>query len=176
VVVVVSMNYRVGADGFARIAGAPNNRGILDQIAALRWVQANIAAFGGDPAYVTVFGQSAGAACIAALLAMPMAAGLFHRAISQSMPGTYFSERLASSISAAITAHLGVEATIDDLAAISPRALIDATDTVLRAMPDRIDLWGRMALTPTPFLPSGRRRRPSLRAVDGARRRCRARR
>jgi para-nitrobenzyl esterase len=76
-VVVVSMNYRVGADGFARITGAPNNRGILDQIAALRWVQANIAAFGGDPANVTVFGQSAGAACIAALLAMPMAAGLF---------------------------------------------------------------------------------------------------
>jgi para-nitrobenzyl esterase len=61
-VVVVSLNYRVGADGFAHITGAPNNRGILDQIAALRWIQANIAAFGGDPANVTVFGQSAGAA------------------------------------------------------------------------------------------------------------------
>jgi len=152
-VVVVSLNYRVGADGFALITGVPNNRGILDQIAALRWVQENIAAFGGDPANVTVFGQSAGAACIAALLAMPMADGLFHRAISQSMPGTYFSERLAASISAAITAQLGVEATIGDLAAVSPRALVEATDAVLRTMADRVDTWGPMALTPTPFSP-----------------------
>lgn len=152
-VVVVSMNYRVGADGFALIAGAPNNRGILDQIAALKWVQNDIAAFGGDPANVTVFGQSAGGACIAALLVMPMAAGLFRRAIIQSMPGTYFSERLAGSILAAITAQLGVHATIDELAAISPGALIEATDTVLRTMPDRVEAWGPMALTPTPFSP-----------------------
>ncbi|MFF0531830.1 carboxylesterase family protein [Nocardia amikacinitolerans] len=61
-VVLVSMNYRVGAEGFAHIAGAPDNRGILDQIAALHWVRDNIAVFGGDPDNVTVFGQSAGGA------------------------------------------------------------------------------------------------------------------
>jgi para-nitrobenzyl esterase len=111
-VVVVSVNYRVGVEGFAHIAGAPDNRGILDQVAALRWVQDNIAAFGGDPGRVTVFGQSAGAGCIAALLAMPMAAGLFRRAIAQSAPGTYFSPRLAAAISATIAAELGARATV----------------------------------------------------------------
>ncbi|WP_051182043.1 carboxylesterase/lipase family protein [Nocardia vinacea] len=152
-VVVVSMNYRVGVDGFARIVGAPDNRGILDQIAALRWVQENIAAFGGDPDNVTVFGQSAGGACIAAVVVMPMAAGLFRRAISQSMPGTYFSERLATAISTTIAAQLGVRATIGELARITPRALTDATDVVIQKMPEFVESWGPMALTPTPFSP-----------------------
>ncbi|MEV0032206.1 carboxylesterase family protein [Nocardia sp. NPDC050793] len=157
-VVVVSMNYRVGAEGFAHIAGAPENRGILDQIAALRWVQDNVGAFGGDPANVTIFGQSAGGACIAALLVMPVAAGLFRRAISQSMPGTYFSERLAAAISTTIAAQLGVRATIDGLSRIPPRALTDATDAVIQKLPEFVESWGPMALTPTPFSP----------VVDGA--------
>ncbi|MET9026450.1 carboxylesterase family protein [Nocardia sp. NPDC004168] len=152
-VVMVSMNYRVGVEGFAHIAGAPDNRGILDQIAALRWVQDNIAAFGGDPGNVTVFGQSAGAGSVAALLAMPMAAGLFRRAISQSLPGTYFSPRLAGAISATIAAELGVRATVDELAGIPPRALIEATDAVSRKMPEFVESWGPTALTPTPFSP-----------------------
>ena len=62
-VVMVSMNYRVGVEVFAHIAGAPDNRGILDQVAALRWVQDKVTAFGGDPGNVTVFGQSAGGGC-----------------------------------------------------------------------------------------------------------------
>lgn len=152
-VVMVSMNYRTGVEGFAHIAGAPDNRGILDQAAALRWVQDNIAAFGGDSGNVTVFGQSAGAGSIAALLAMPMAAGLFRRAIAQSFPGTYFSRRLAGAITSAITAQLGVRATIDDMAPIPPRALLDATDTIIQKMPEFVDSWGPMALTPTPFSP-----------------------
>ncbi|HEX4721298.1 MAG TPA: carboxylesterase family protein, partial [Pseudonocardiaceae bacterium] len=94
--VVVSANYRSGFEGFARIDGAPDNRGLLDQIAALRWVRDNITAFGGDPANVTVFGQSAGANSIAALLAMPAVTGLFRRAILQSIPGTYFAPDLAT--------------------------------------------------------------------------------
>lgn len=88
-VVVVSFNYRLGVLGFFanQSMGADNvspNYGMLDQIAALRWVQRNIAAFGGDPANVTLFGESAGARSIVALLASPPAAGLFHRAIMQS--------------------------------------------------------------------------------------------
>ena len=89
-VVVVTFNYRVGIEGFAHIEGAPANRGLLDQVAALEWVRDNIRAFGGDPDRVTVFGQSAGGGSVAALLAMPRAAGLFRRAIAQSVPGTFF--------------------------------------------------------------------------------------
>jgi para-nitrobenzyl esterase len=83
-VVMVGINYRVGALGFLSLAGAPDNRGIRDQIAALEWVRDNISAFGGDPDRVTVFGESAGAMSIAALLSSPKAATLFHRAIVQS--------------------------------------------------------------------------------------------
>ncbi|WP_280498101.1 carboxylesterase/lipase family protein [Nocardia asiatica] len=151
--VVVSVNYRVGVEGFAHIAGAPNNRGVLDQAAALRWVQVEIAGFGGDPANVTVFGQSAGAGCVAALLAMPMAAGLFRRVIAQSVPGTYFSPELAAAISATIAAEVGARATVEELARISPSALIDATGAIIQRMPELLDSWGPMALTPTPFSP-----------------------
>jgi para-nitrobenzyl esterase len=152
-VVMVSINYRTGVEGFAHVAGAPDNRGILDQAAALRWVQENIAAFGGDPGNVTVFGQSAGAGCIAALLGMPIASGLFRRAIAQSVPGTYFSPRLAAAISAAIAAEVDARATVEELACIPPRALISATDTIIQKMPQLVDSWGPVALTPTPFSP-----------------------
>ena len=77
-VVVLTFNYRLHAEGFGAFPGAPVNRGLLDQIAALQWVQENIAAFGGDPDAVTLFGESAGAGSIASLLAMPAADGLFH--------------------------------------------------------------------------------------------------
>ncbi|MEV5834611.1 carboxylesterase family protein [Nocardia sp. NPDC052112] len=152
-VVVVSLNYRVGVEGFAHIIGAPANRGILDQATALQWVQDNITAFGGDPGKVTVFGQSAGAGCIAALLTMPTAAGLFHRAIPQSVPGTFFTPQLAAAISGAIAAEVGARATVEELAGIAPRALIDAKDTILQKMPEFVETWRPMALTPSPFSP-----------------------
>ncbi len=90
--VVVTMNYRLGPFGFfahpALTAdsehGASGNYGLMDMLESLRWVARNIAAFGGDPDNVTVFGQSAGAMAIAALVGSPAARGLFHRAISQS--------------------------------------------------------------------------------------------
>lgn len=86
-VVLVTLNYRLGIPGWLTLPGAPANRGLLDVIAALRWVADNAAAFGGDPQRVTVAGQSAGAMIVAALLAAPPAAGLFRRAISQSGNG-----------------------------------------------------------------------------------------
>jgi para-nitrobenzyl esterase len=90
--VFVSFNYRVGVLGFLahpelskeRTPNASGNYGLLDQIAALRWVQENIAAFGGDPARVTIAGQSAGGMSVHSLIASPLARGLFHRAIVQS--------------------------------------------------------------------------------------------
>ena len=107
-VIVVTFNYRVSAEGFGHFQGAPANRGLLDQVAALRWVQDNIAAFGGDPDRVTVFGESAGAGSIAALMVMPSAAGLFHRAIAQSVPSLFFSAELAADIAAALAGELGL--------------------------------------------------------------------
>jgi para-nitrobenzyl esterase len=88
-VVVVSFNYRLGVFGFLAHpeldAEAPSgNYGLQDQLAALRWVQANIAAFGGDPGNVTLFGESAGAMAVGILMASPLARGLFHKAIGES--------------------------------------------------------------------------------------------
>jgi para-nitrobenzyl esterase len=83
-VIVVTLDYRVGALGFLAV-GEPN-LGLQDQVAALRWVREEIATFGGDPENVTVFGESAGAGSLVALLAMPSARGLFSRAIGQSAP------------------------------------------------------------------------------------------
>lgn len=86
-VVLVSINYRLGIEGFLPIPGAPTNLGLRDQIAALAWVRDNIAAFGGDAANVTVFGESAGAMSLANLVASPLAKGLMRRAIVQSGHG-----------------------------------------------------------------------------------------
>jgi para-nitrobenzyl esterase len=86
-VVVVTINYRLGALGFLNLDGllpATANAGMLDQAAALRWVKDNIAAFGGDPGNVTIFGESAGGMSVGTLLGMPAAQGLFQRAIPQS--------------------------------------------------------------------------------------------
>ena len=156
-VVVVTFNYRLSAEGFGQFAGAPANRGLLDQVAALRWVQDNIAAFGGDPGRVTVFGESAGAGCIAALMAMPSATGLFHRAIAQSVPGLYFTDALATDIGAAVASHLGLPPSAAELARLSPGRLNDAADVVAAAMAGT-PRWGQAAHIQSPFAP----------VVDGA--------
>jgi para-nitrobenzyl esterase len=90
-VVVVSMNYRLGVFGFLahpelskESGGHSGNYGLLDQLAALQWVKRNIAAFGGDPSQVTIFGESAGSFSVSAHMASPLSLGLFHRAIGQS--------------------------------------------------------------------------------------------
>jgi para-nitrobenzyl esterase len=87
-VVCVAINYRLGIDGFLPIPGIPTNLGLRDMIAALEWVRDNIQVFGGDPANVTVFGESAGAMAIANLVTSPLATGLFKRAIIESGHGS----------------------------------------------------------------------------------------
>jgi para-nitrobenzyl esterase len=106
-VVAVTLNYRLGPFGFfthpelAKESGhnAAGNYGVMDAIAALQWVKKNIAAFGGDPNNVTVYGESAGAIMIGALVASPQAKGLFHRAINES--GTYMGVTMAKMASGA---------------------------------------------------------------------------
>ena len=151
-VVLVSCNYRLGVEGFAQIAGAPANRGLLDLVAALRWVAENIQAFGGDPANVTVFGESAGAGVISALLAMDDARGLFHRAIAQSVPGTVFTPDLAADIASAIADAAGIPATYEALSATPPMRLVEASMSVTGRM-RQFPRWGAVSLTDTPFSP-----------------------
>ncbi|MFG3280857.1 carboxylesterase/lipase family protein [Streptomyces sp. NPDC048111] len=151
--VVVTFNHRVGAEGYGHFAGAVPNRALLDQVAALEWVRDNITRFGGDPGRVTVFGESAGAGAVAALLAMPRAAGLFHRAVAQSVPGTVFSPELAADVGTRVAAELGLPATLDALAPVAPRTLRDAADAVLEGITGHAARWGLIAHAHLPFSP-----------------------
>lgn len=130
-VVVVTVNYRVGFEGFGHLPGVPDNRGLHDQLAALRWVQRNIAAFGGDPATVTVFGQSAGAASAALLAAAPASAGLFRRAIAQSVPDGYRTAAEAAQVTRVLADAAGVAPTWDGFAGLPPEAVLAVQDAPL---------------------------------------------
>ncbi len=134
-VVVVTINYRVGALGYLYLGGhggdawgAAANAGQLDQIAALRWVRDNIAAFGGDPDNVTIFGQSAGGVAVGTLLAMPAARGLFAKAILQSGTAARLAgHEAATAISASYLERIGIpDADPEKLRAISVADLLAA--------------------------------------------------
>ena len=144
-VVCVGINYRLGTAGFASVSGGVENRGLRDQIAALEWVHANIASFGGDPGNVTIFGESAGAMSVASLLASPVARGLFRRAIMQSGNGTAAAEiDDARLVTARLCEILGVDADAQSLADVDPAALLAAqSQLALECMvnPDPA-LWG----------------------------------
>lgn len=130
-VVLVTVNYRLGVEGFGVFPDAPDNRGLLDQIAALTWVRENIAAFGGDPENVTACGESAGAVSIAALMTSPRAAGLFHRAILQSgAPQTVPRGRGAKTVRA-MAKVLRVPATAEAFAEVDRELLLDAQTEVV---------------------------------------------
>jgi para-nitrobenzyl esterase len=126
-VVLVTVNYRLNAAGFLHLPDAPDNRGLLDVLAALRWVNRNIAAFGGDPANVTVFGQSAGATLIGALLADSRVDGLAHRAILQSGSATgAFTPHQAGIVTRQLARQLGLPGTAAGLAAVPDADLVAA--------------------------------------------------
>jgi para-nitrobenzyl esterase len=150
-VVVVTFNYRVGLEGFARIEGAPANRGLLDQVAVLTWVRENIRAFGGDPDRVTLFGQSAGGGSVAALLAMPRAAGLFRRAIVQSMPGVFLTPHLAADVARVVAAGLGLRSR--ELDTVPPDDLRAAGDALMTEIDRYADRWGAVAYRKVPLGP-----------------------
>jgi para-nitrobenzyl esterase len=125
-VVYIAINYRLGSEGFSVLDGAPVNLGLADVVAALRWVRSEIAAFGGDPSQVTVFGQSAGAILLWALVAHPEAPELFSRAILQSGGPAAANRRTAGRITRREAKHLGVQATKTAFAAQSPSSLVAA--------------------------------------------------
>ncbi|MGW1602077.1 carboxylesterase/lipase family protein [Streptomyces eurythermus] len=130
-VVLVTLNYRLGIGGFLDLPGAPANRGLLDVVAALRWVRENIAAFGGAPHNVTLFGQSAGATVVGGVLATAEAAGLFHRAIVQSGNGLgAFTPEQAARVTGAAARFLGVEPHVDAFAKIPDDRLVEAASAL----------------------------------------------
>lgn len=138
-IVLVTLNYRMGAFGFLELGGLDADRagsgnvGLLDQIAALEWVRDHIAAFGGDPGSVTVFGQSAGAMSLSLLLAAPRASGLFHRAIAQS--GAAAAARTVTAAQADTEEFLAAAglADLDALLAAEPATLLAAHATMAAA-------------------------------------------
>ena len=148
-VVVVTVNYRLGALGFLWLGDLdPSLRssgvnGLLDQVAALEWVRDNIAAFGGDPGNVTIFGESAGAMSVSTLLAMPAARGLFHRAIAQSGAAhNTFTTATASAITAQVMELVGVDSVAGLLAAPADSIVDAATKVEARMFEDPSGLGG----------------------------------
>ncbi|MFF1510240.1 carboxylesterase/lipase family protein [Streptomyces sp. NPDC058326] len=148
-VVLVSIGYRLGIEGFLPLEDAPDNRGVRDWIAALEWVRDNIAAFGGDPAKVTIAGQSAGGGAVQTLLAVPAARGLFRGALSVSGalprpdgPGT------ARAVSRLLTSRTGVPATAAALQDLGDDELLALQDRLAEPGPDREGLPSMPVLAP----------------------------
>lgn len=132
-VVCVAINYRMGIDGFLPIPGIPTNLGLRDMLAALAWVRDTIAAFGGDPGNVTVFGESAGAMAIADLVASPLAKGLFRRAIIQSGHGAMVrTVEVAQRVVHRLARELGVSPTPEGFAQAEAEAVFDAIERIAR--------------------------------------------
>jgi para-nitrobenzyl esterase len=133
-VVVVTLQYRIGALGFLELSqiggekfASSGNLGILDQLAVLQWIKKNIAAFGGDPGNVTLFGESAGATSVAILMTMPGARGLFHKVILESNSGTRIGHDLvhATAMAREFMKVAGVES-VEQLRSLDWRAVRDA--------------------------------------------------
>ncbi|MFK3669449.1 carboxylesterase/lipase family protein [Leifsonia aquatica] len=136
-VVTVSLSYRLGFDGFGYIEGAPSNRGVRDWLLALDWVQRNIAAFGGDPAHVTIAGQSAGGGAVLTLLGMPAAQHLFRAVWSLSGALGDVTEARAKGVAQNLARLAGVEADRDGFATVPEARILELQDKATN--PDDLD-------------------------------------
>lgn len=155
-IVLVTVNYRLGADGFVWFGDGVPNLGLLDQVAALRWVRDNIGAFGGDPANVTVFGESAGAMSLCTLLAMPAAGGLFRRVIAQSGAARcVIGSEAASVVGRRLAQVLGVEPTREAIGRAPMPLLLQAQHQVAREVAENPDpsVWHEVGANLMPFEP-----------------------
>jgi para-nitrobenzyl esterase len=167
-VVVVSIGYRLGAEGFLNIAGTPANRGVLDWISALEWVQRNAPAFGGDPERVTVAGQSAGGAATMLLSTLPQATGLFAAAIPMSgsvFPSPSFESTVA--LGERLARHLGISPTLADFERIPPGALVDAQVAVTAAIEESAGDEPGRGFGFFPFVDGEVVARPPMEAIRG---------
>ena len=142
-VLLVTIAYRLGFDGFGRLPGAPDNRGVLDQLLALRWVHERIARFGGDPGRVTVAGQSAGGGAVLSLMTTPAAEGLFQAVASYSGAPADIAPEHAESVTRALAGRLGVEPTLEAFAAVDELRIVRMQDgDDVDAVPSRDRILG----------------------------------
>ena len=156
-VVFVSLNYRLGAEGFLLTEDGSANLGLLDQVAALEWVRDNVAAFGGDPGKVTVAGHSAGGMSVTCLLGMPAAAGLFRGAIAMAGAGHHvLPAHLGRLVAQRLAAGLGVRPTAAALRSVPAERLAEASQALARGVAESDDpgAWGQLALDLMPFEPT----------------------
>jgi para-nitrobenzyl esterase len=164
-VVVVTLNYRLGALGFLYLGGVggpeyaeSGNLGILDQVAALKWVRDNIAAFGGDPGNVTIFGESAGSMSVCTLMGMPAARGLFHRAIAESGALNLINNvNYASGVTRQFMSYAGVT----DMAGL----LSLTTEQIIKAQGKLMDKEGRVGTPLGPVIDGSVLPEPPLHAI-----------
>ncbi|QKW18583.1 carboxylesterase family protein [Kitasatospora sp. NA04385] len=156
-VVLVSVGYRLGVEGFLHLPDAPDNRGVRDWVAALEWVRDNVAAFGGDPGRVTVAGQSAGGGAVQSLLGVPAARGLFRAVLSVS--GAVL-EPDAPAVAAGLAARTG--------AVLTAAALRDASDAELLALQDALAAEGDPLKCLAPYPDGSWVTRPVREAVAAA--------
>ena len=155
-IVCVTINYRLGAEGFLYLGDGVANVGLLDQIAALEWVQRNIAAFGGDPDRVTVAGESAGAMSITTLLAMPGARGLFRQAVIESGAAAHtLTPEVGLTVSRFLAEALGVPATREAITALPVDQVVGAASALVEEVQPAPDpaKWGSLALSLLPVAP-----------------------
>ncbi len=132
-VVVVSMNYRLGVSGFLShpsLGSNAGNYGLMDQVAALKWVKTNIEAFGGDPSNVTVFGLSAGGSSICVHLVAPDSQGLFHRAILQSGPCSAFPKSAAEAQGQSLAKEVGCDGATDVASCLRGKSIKELNDAL----------------------------------------------
>lgn len=153
-VVVVTINYRLGALGFS----GRTNCGLADQVCALEWVQRMIGSFGGDPGNVTIFGESAGGSSVVALMAVPAAASLFHRAFAMSPSiGQLRTGERADEALADLLTEAGV-GSLDELATVPLERVLAAQDALLKRSPGAgltdFSPSEDSELVPTPLLPA----------------------
>lgn len=150
-VVCVTINYRLGAEGFLYLEDGTANLGLLDQVAALEWVQGNIAAFGGDPGKVTVAGQSAGAMSISTLMAMPRARGLFRQAVTQSgAVAQTLTPEAAAGVASRLAESLGIASTREAFSKVPHERLARAASALVAEVQTASDpsKWGSLPFAP----------------------------
>ncbi len=158
-IVVVSINYRLGALGFTDLShlgteyASSGVNGLLDQIEALRWLQANIERFGGDPAKITIAGESAGAFAVSTLLASPEARGLFRAAIPQSGAAHHTLPKAAGELCAEKLMETLEARTPEALAAVSVEAILDAQDRISTEIGQDAGSMGVFGVAVAPFYP-----------------------
>ncbi|WP_256728899.1 carboxylesterase/lipase family protein [Microbacterium oleivorans] len=170
-IVVVTVSYRLGFDGFGLIPGAPTNRGVRDWLAALEWVRANIAAFGGDPDDVTIAGQSAGGGAVLTLLGMPAAQHLFRRGLAMSSALTVVAPARAAALTTRLADRLGVAPTRAGFAAVDELAVLHAQQQMATERTGGVLSWVRARLADGlswgPVVDGDLVPRPTLDAIAG---------